>query len=294
MKTKEKILILFCCISYTLQAQTYTPLISEDHLWSYCNVIMRDRNDFETIYREYYFRNDTTINQTSYKKLYKNDCGQNAVYYVASMREENKKTYAVFQGESKERLIYDFSLNKGDDFHSELTNNLTCKVQEVDSINVNGMKRKRIIFEYSFDIWIEGIGSLDNHYLPYPLSAILTYEVGIRFNYQKDKGDIVYNTSEWYFNSDECKKTGLNVPVPQHFNIYPTYVKDKVKIKLCQLNENLIKITVIDCLGRSVQYETMQPDDELYMNLSNLHQGVYFLRLESGNNVETYKVFKVI
>ena len=194
-----------CCLT-TTNAQKYVPLVSEDYLWSYCDVRKMEVFSYNLYYIQFYFKGDTVINQNNYKKLYQNACDQNMTYYIAAMREVDKKTYAVFQGESKEKLIYDFGLNKGDDFYSELTN-IAYKVQEVDSVIVNGEKRKRINFEYSFDVWIEGIGSLDNHYLPYPLNGILTYDIGKRFNYQKNKGDLVYNTSEWYFYTDDCQQT---------------------------------------------------------------------------------------
>ena len=105
----------------------------------------------------------------------------NVLTYV---REEGKKVFFYVESCNKEYLMYDFNLNVGDevflmdplspislfdhDNPCELTevdvNLYTFKVTEVDFIEYNYIKRKRLRLEnhdsHHYDIWVEGIGCL--------------------------------------------------------------------------------------------------------------------------------------
>lgn len=94
-----------------LQAQEYeyVPLVREGVEWGYTG----DLGDYRC-----QIKGDTIIDGTTYKKFYRyTTCGlqKNTPCYVA-VRENDKKVYyrEITGDDREERLIYDFSLEKGD------------------------------------------------------------------------------------------------------------------------------------------------------------------------------------
>ena len=109
--------------------------------------------------------NKRTFNGKEYYELLSESNHQwNVKTYV---REEDKKVFSYVEDNDEEHLMYDYNLNIGDEFtikaHPELTDKF--KVTEIDSIEYNGIKRKRLRLEnlitiYQYDYWVEGIGCM--------------------------------------------------------------------------------------------------------------------------------------
>lgn len=207
MKTKLCILFYLSLFTWNIQAQEYQyyPIVSNDNVvWSYCDAVKLEADKYDLNYSQLRFDGDTIINEISYKKLYLYNCGTTGDYMVA-MREVEKKVYIVEKNTSEELLVYNFDLNEGDIFESPLTSS-TYQVTKVEMVEINGKLRKKFSFDENYDIWIEGIGSLAHRYLPYPLTAIPLYELGLFLNYQKVNDEITYKTDEFYFNENEYLK----------------------------------------------------------------------------------------
>lgn len=127
--------------------------------------------------------NTKTFNGKEYYELLSNIPNQqwNIVTYV---REEDKKVFFYAEECDKEYVMYDFNLNVGDEIFlidprsptSHYNHDNPCelteadsslyqfKVTEVDSIEYNRVKRKRLRLEshypHRYDIWVEGIGCM--------------------------------------------------------------------------------------------------------------------------------------
>ena len=72
--------------------------------------------------------------------------------------------------------------------------------------------------------------------------------------------------------------------------IYPNPAKDKATLSLSGLTANA-KIIISDLQGRIIQTEDLQAGSETYeLNTSNFASGVYYIRVISGNNVNTQKL----
>ena len=72
--------------------------------------------------------------------------------------------------------------------------------------------------------------------------------------------------------------------------IYPNPAKDKATLSLTGLTANA-KIIVSDLQGRIIQTEDLQAGSETYeLNTSSFASGVYYIRVISGNNVNTQKL----
>ena len=140
---------------------------------------------------------DTLINGESWMKVYNFiGCSNFSHSYYASIRDVGKKVYAIAKGSKKPRLLYDFSLKKGDVVKCGVEENaFGCllekderpdtllgfpfvaylRVENVDTIEARGLLHRRFTLtmldaykEYfgSEDgvligniVWIEGVGS---------------------------------------------------------------------------------------------------------------------------------------
>ena len=110
----------------------------------------------------YNIAGDTIINGKKMKKVYRNTESYYAAIYEDTM---NAKYYAVCKGDTAEKLIVDFSVNKGD----RLTvYNMNYKIMNYNlmaydvSFDENGRKIIRISCNGrgECDVWVEGVGSV--------------------------------------------------------------------------------------------------------------------------------------
>lgn len=108
---------------------------------------------------------DTAIAGNTYKRMLRN--GQ----YLCAMRQEGQRVTLVAEGETDEKLAFDFSLGQGSAVvqKTEATG-YGIDVEAVDLVVVDGVARLRqmLYTDYGMlaDIWVEGIGSMDGP-LPY-------------------------------------------------------------------------------------------------------------------------------
>jgi hypothetical protein len=141
----------------------------------------------------YRIAGDTVIGGERWKKLCSNyPLGGDHDAYLAALRQEGDKVYAIFNGEDKRRLLYDFGLQVGDRVRTiiqawptilvllEADEEYEGTVQEItltdiDTIDVCGQELRRFTFKtdsqlkapsraggdgsYKNFVWVEGIGS---------------------------------------------------------------------------------------------------------------------------------------
>lgn len=269
------------------QNYEYVPFVKEGLIWSYCDVVKAGGEDYKLYYYQFNFSGDTIINGIAYKKLFQRDCSSNGLINIASMREDNKKVYAVYAGKQEEKLIYNFGLVVGDSIQSPYDENLFYQVKKVDTIEVASGKRKRI--ELDFDIWIEGIGTLDR-FMMYPLHAIPLYDLGVRINYQKQGAQINYKTNEWYLNENDCNFSSVEATESGKIIVY-NIAPDLLKVET-QLSEPDCTIELMDVYGKKlVQMST--DVSNVTIDLSRFPDGLYVLRISGNTGVRfTGKVMK--
>lgn len=139
----------------------YVPLVREGVEWGYTG----DLGDYRC-----QIKGDTIIDGTTYKKFYRyTTCGlqKNTPCYVVVRENDKKVYYREITGDNREeRLIYDFSLEKGDMsilYSRSALDYMQIDVRYVDTIQVGSTYRKRL--EYLIHDVIEGIGGLKNDWL---------------------------------------------------------------------------------------------------------------------------------
>jgi hypothetical protein len=179
-KITLSILVLFFCAT-SLYAQTITPDKSWHIEYGYACPEMHDGCCCYSGTTTIKTGDIRTFNGKEYYELLEGDSETKVITYV---REENGKVFFYVEDCDKEYLLYDYNLNIDEDVYlvhprfpysqvngdCELTavdSNYFCrfKVTDVDEIEYNGVKRKRLKLEsyynqYAYDYWVEGIGNM--------------------------------------------------------------------------------------------------------------------------------------
>ena len=242
----------------------YTPLVDESLTWSYCDVVKREVDQYDLTYTRYYFKGDTVMNGTTYKKLYQEDC-DGAINYVAAMREDGMKVYLADNElpDAGEKLIYDFGLSVGDSMGDDV-------LQDASLVQTEDGDGDRMKFDFGLDTWIEGFGSLERP-LHQPLSPILLYELGVRLNWQKRDGVIIYKTDGFWFNENECE-TSLSPILPAAQDIR---ISQPAQGMLCIATdaEEAFDVDIYDLSGQ--QLLSLQGTSGQHLDVSALPDGMY-------------------
>lgn len=187
----------------------------------------------------------------------------------------------------KEALIVDMRLSIGDTFWAaeRVPEFPVCIV--VDTATVDHRRTislKALGHMYPDLKFIEGVGctNLFNY-------TMLNYRsIGSRVRCCHKDGELAYHSS-WVNSEDECVPmmfVGINeCEVSQDISIYPNPCTNKVWVK----SENIKIITLCDVKGN-----VMKTDIDVHnsLDISNLSRGIYFLRVDTSNNVYYRTIIK--
>lgn len=196
------------------------------------------------------------------------------------------REYLYSDGYGEEVLLYDYDLEVGDFFLED--DEHPMKVESVSTIvDENGVERKK--WEFSFmqlpgesEFWIEGIGSSRG------FLNVGRYTPG-------EEGEIFHLLcfhNDWnviYINPayNQCDEDLIGEStVENSFEIYPNPASEVININ----NDNdltVSNIEVIDMFGRVV----MCVEGNCEINISELPQGEYFVKIAAGESVITKKLF---
>jgi serpin B len=157
--------VLMMAVGMKVCAQTsyeYQPFIKEGKIWNVTYLTCEGLSSYKETYT---IKGDTIIEGKQYKKFFAGS------KYAYALREDEKKVYAIASTDkfgkpnTKEKLWYDFDVNKGDVIDLEVSN---LSVTEIDYILINGVKHKyfqlyetskSVPTEHAQVLWVEGIGS---------------------------------------------------------------------------------------------------------------------------------------
>lgn len=166
---KHILFILFSLMGTYVSAQEFLPVLTEGKVWHYRDSLASKNRDFTLE-----VRGDTVDNGRNCKKLYY-ESGSCTTRYEEDGRlfcfEPENEYSDVFDTPC---LICDFNLEVGDAAWKG-------QVMRVDTIEVRGVQRKRIVVSDVCPqvIWVEGIGSYTNEWpsvLPMPTNGhVMTF-----------------------------------------------------------------------------------------------------------------------
>ena len=267
---KKPLLLVLTSIAIATNAQT---LVDTNKVWNVVTCI-----NFGPCWTSvFYFDGDTTIGIHQYKKLmvsYDTSGGGYFSSYVA--REDTATNQVFFNSSGSEYLAYDFSLNQGDTFTTDIDGcTIQMTVDSVDTVTLlNGESRKRMLLS-NLETWIEGVGSL------YGLTNVGVYFCSFD----------IFPELNCFTENDTLKYQNLNYPdcfyalgisgltshdtfklIPNPFSEFTTLTFEN------PLHErNLLKIFSTD--GQIIkQYENVT-GNQLRIDRSKMINGIYFFQL---------------
>lgn len=287
--------------SFVVQSQ-YHPLLDSNSTWSVRFTVL-----FSPIHStaKYNLDGDSLINGEVYQKLvYTTDSvgGTSSLYALLKEDTMSQRVYGIIPGDSIDKLLYDFSLQKGDTVelnpfasveypHTYFNGAYRVVIDSVDSVWIGNELRRRLIVSNIWvdnhkEFWIEGIGSergllgagtagQDFSDGPYP--TLLCFE---------NDGVLLYQDS--YHQSCFLEYTSVNdINFSSPIDIYPNPVKDHLTIE----NEfqGKVRYKLVSVAGRLVKQGLIT---ENTLDLTNLESGMYFLRLYSGANIYVKRLYK--
>ncbi len=232
--------------------------------------------------------NDSLIKGIKYLKV--NDClGK----YIGCIREENRRTFLVKKGASIERLIYDFSVSRGDTIklllirdklNSTNYNVHSDIVTSVDSVEIYGEARKRINFEKAS--WVEGIGNVD---------GFLTGHYGQKLKYDFDLTCMSSNNKMFY---PEAQAGVCDLPADIRYEgrevtelLYPKNMNSKFTMDFKRVVKKN-QVLVINNKGKVITPKIKVNKAEVVVDLSIYKKGNYIVLVRSGNGLALARLIK--
>ena len=247
---------------------------NEDAVWVIEEEIYTERSwanpetglwyDIYYTYYTYYLEGDTIMNDKKYSKLYVKDIQNNIDYgYVGGIRVEGEKVYFdpvdfdyetldvitggmshMFEEEGvfNEFCLYDFSLDKGDEFITgtflDDTGSPYCTPIEMYNWGNNDIQER----------WIEGIGSIEGlwHYSVTSTTGFSQRDVWYTLKSFHYKGKQFYPTEE----------SGINESTAE-INNTKAYVSNGVLY--IENAEGINSVTVYDAMGRTLLTSNPSP-----------------------------------
>lgn len=290
-KTLTFILALF--MMSHLNSQTYAPFPTDTAEWNCLFWHQWSANDFYLFNSSYLLEGDTTLKGISYKKVYFDnvDFPGYQPEYLGGLREnDNKEIYffpvatslnlpgpVSFPNDTSEHLLYTFhnltvgmQLPINPDF-----NQIT--VTGIDSVLLGNHYRKRYQIEqsglFSYDYWIEGIGSIKDLFIPYTYEFEWTYYT-LCFT----------DTLTCFINSpngeDSCHymlPVGLNETMVSDFSLFPNPASTTIQLKTNTQAYNGL-VTIYNTQGQAVlRREFLHPETEF--NIEKLIAGIYMVEI---------------
>jgi hypothetical protein len=278
--------VIFCGIS--AKAQIYHPFASENKVWSELT------DSWPSWYTTFYkLQGDTIINSKVYKIVYHSydslmTYWSKTVFFIRE--DSNHKVYKFY---NVERLIYDFSLLKGDSIdtgHTSGINHFYAYVDSVDSVLVNGAYRKRIIFNSWYnESWIEGIGSSMSPFDPFINNFAGDFYMKLICVTENDTliyQNTLYNNCyiRGYSQIDEINSTS-----DAQIIISPNPIRTTASIKVTDNITFYRDFNIINCNGQTIKSGTLK-DNAFSFSSNGLTSGLYFIIVKSDDKILSKKI----
>lgn len=301
----KKILLIIFVLFITQLAKTQTGLlfaptnsqwVQESNIWE------NPPPHLVKTYYNYIIKNDTIINNKKYSKLYRSfnkllDSSLSCYNFWNYLFYDSNKVYIGNNPDSM-NLLYDFNIVKGDSFavatkYCMPQSSYKCVVDSVDSILLGNTLRKRIfinfhtVYLHPDIVWVEGIG--DMRYGIYDdygcLSELLWAGDSFLFDCFTDNNQTTYGSC-YYGN---CNTSAEETKINDDINLYPNPCSDMLNIEYKMLHEE-VQIIINDITGRVIKKERLQMNEKTQVVVSDLKEGVYFVRLKTVTEIFNKKV----
>ena len=198
--------------------------------------------------------------------------------------------YSYENGLENEIILYDFSLSPGDSVYTGIEiqeNPLYAYVTSTDSVLVQDNYRKSLYFDEFDEVWIEGIGSLQDVTRPFP-------GLFITDNYWEL---VSVNISDDFIYTNEAYTTDLirnclvsDIEAVEHSNpirFYPNPASDYIRIDINSCS-NSYSFELFNLHGQKVIDRLIENNTAI--SVEELMEGMYVYRLIDKKNIYTGKI----
>lgn len=286
-------IFFLCSICANAQAYIYQPMPDSNAIWrvDWSSSLFCSSLGTYSKY-QYTMSGDTIIGINTYKKIYKsgtgNMCGTVGSYfsnYAGGMRQDtiNKKVYFICPSFLTDTLINDFSVNVGDTMHTVwctfgspngYTQNLVVSI--IDSVLVGSSYHKRFNLNNSFS-FIEGIGNNTGLLEPLDIGQNDFWQL-VCFTHDT----ITYQTSPFcsIITGREGEQKEENM---YQIHIYPNPVEDISILEFTANIKKAVNLLIYDAFGNLVKTHSNVTSNKLNIYKQNFNKGLYFIRLNEGN-----------
>ena len=295
--------VFFILISLSSHAQGYERLLDTNKVWYsfYFDFGFGMCGNNNSGYQrcDYYYHKETLLKDTMIEDQIFMGVYINNLFY-GTIREDTieRKVYMKYW-EQEEILLYDFSLMVGQEINSpDCEYGCTFTVDSIDTVNINNKLIKRIFLDgpIGYEIWIEGIGSLNG------LTNSLNMWVDCYFNLlcMKLNDTIEYIDPEYntcYYDTMICSECIYQNNIKENFlnknyKIYPTpaNINSNILIDIGWLNG---EIEIYNLAGVLILNKEIK--NSLIINLSDnkFQTGLYLMKLKINENIRREKLIIV-
>lgn len=287
-------------------AQAVDHFMNDNSEWYVARVFPNASPEFpnfvETRTTYYGFIGDSLINGITWLKLYSSwDTLFTFNLHYKGLIHSSEGVVLFQDVDNNLDTLYNFNLEIGDsvffDFGFAAEN---IAIIGVDSIQINGLYFKRLIFDeptfISFENlnekWIEGIGSIHGPIFPHEpklFSSEIPDELDLTCSYTN--GIQYWNNSSY----DECFINiilGIEEPAIDQFDIYPNPFEDFINIEKVNFEYEVTNVDIYNIQGYKVYSEKIT-NNKQRMILDHLPTGVYYVRINQGSKYQTKAVIKL-
>lgn len=309
---KARIVLFFCFIKAVfLTAQTEPVLVKDNMSWSIVNYNL-SQGPF-CVWQTYnvVLTGDTAIDMKQYKIVKQSEFGEQPENWaiVGFIREDSLKR-VYFKNDEDEVLLYNFGVSTGEivdiicpvinpySLRFEFFDYLEMKVKTIDSVEVNGIYKRRIqlnpiCVSDELTYWIEGIGDYKgilNSIVPVLCfgDSIVGHSYGAPTDELlccKEDGVLVYVNSV-YGSCYYYSTAGINDrPAKADLILYPNPVVDISTIKIVNSGNGIIKnLDVYNLNGEKVK-SVVTKEDVITIDRNDFQRGIFVYKLLIGDNL---------
>lgn len=270
------------------QSYIYHPFPDSDAVWRVDYYDYSNPNCQWGPCAQYYYTlgKDTLIGSYLYKSVIPRGSGGLGGFIRQDI--SMKKVY-VRVSDSTEKLLYDFTLNKGDTLQPNNINVWsldTIVVNSVDSVLINGQYRKRWVLSPPIfndtTMLIEGIGSNRGLFESIIKSGFEEWAELVCFeqNGKKIFPDTLGDTCQLLMGIPMAKRQEENNGV----KIYPNPINQNAIVEFENLKKESAYIQIFNFLGQEV-YRIFTVNNKVVLNNEDYRKGVYLIKLSLGDSI---------
>jgi len=249
---------------------------------------------------------DTLINNTNYTKIVTRAYGDFKLLnseYIGAIREYNKTWLFIDNGETTERLFYDYNVQLNDTFVIySLAYGLTWAldsmlvfVNKLDSILIDNSYRSKISISPTStpgwsENWIEGIGSESGLLFA---GRNFCFDCGALLECYKEEQTILYNDSMYPNSCNDIVQLGeLEIYEDNSLKVVPNPTRNKINIDISNMKYDNFVIEVYDISGQIYYSQETNEARKYTIDISGLEKGLYLVVLNNSNRSWIRKVLK--